>query len=525
MKMKDIQKLEVMVEGTFPHLRAPEIVCWDITLLCNQGCLSCYNFARENDAITIEESKARLEKIRKHSRAHEPDAAQAREILDALAQGNIFEIDFMGGEPMSYRHIGEMVDEAHKRRIVSNFITNGTYVKEFLEQIDKVRGRESREEYLKKRVNHVGFSFHGPTAELHEGFTRIKGSFQEAIAGMKILNALGVNVGLLLSPTTDTKDKLYDTVARLVQKEGISLHTAYINRLVNVGGCKQNQDKVINECNFLDMLEQLVRIRRDFGITAKTTDAIPYCRLLAHLKRKYKSQLREMNVEERRTLVLPYLQAVGACYFGTNNLAISKDGLAKICTIPPDRFNMGDIRKEGVETIWKTLAEYREPKKWAKECISEKGLCNFYEQCRAACKITHTVDDNEQGERIYSHDIIMVGVRGAERLRDYFGLEDVTAAAEEKLDDEIEVEERTTPSFVKGVLIREEEQGYLLYERSRELFRSGTKFMLNERGKRFVEEIDGIKTLGEIAPLVGGMNVAKEMYLTLYKGGVVREKK
>jgi radical SAM protein with 4Fe4S-binding SPASM domain len=231
-----------------------------------------------------------------------------------------------------------------------------------------------------------------------------------------------------------------------------------------------------------------------------------------------------MNGEERKALALPYLQAVGACYFGTNNLAISKDGLVKICTIPPDRFNMGDVRKEGVETIWKRLADYREPKQWAKRCISEEGLCKLYKDCRAACKITHTTDESEQGEKIYSHDTIMVGVRGAERLRDYFGLEDVTAT-EEPLGEGVEVEERTTPYFVKGVLIRAEEQGHLLYERSRALFRSGKKFILSERGKRFVEEIDGSKTLGEIAPLIGGMDVAREMYLTLYKERVVREKK
>ncbi|MBU2561568.1 MAG: radical SAM protein [Nanoarchaeota archaeon] len=516
---RHIMPLEGMVAGEFRHLSAPEIVCWDVTLLCNQACISCYNFERGGKQITLAESKAALEEKRAALPGHEPDLGKAMEILGALAEGRIFEIDFMGGEPMSYKHIGKLVDEAHKRGIISNFITNGCYVDGFLEQIDEVRGDLGREEYLKKTVNHVGFSLHGPTPEKHDAFTMVDGSFDKAVEGMKRLQALGVSVGVLFSPTKDTKDDLYETVKRLVQDEGVHLHTVYLTRLVRVGGCGINKERMLDADQYLEMIEQLVKIKADFGITAKTTDAVPYCKLLTRIKAKYKEELERMTVEEMRKFILPYLDAVGACYFGTDNMAVSKDGLAKICTIPPDRFNLGSVTEEGVREIWKKLAKYREPKAWAHRCMDKEALCGLYEDCRGACKITHAAKAEEDGARIYSQDEMMIGAKAAAALAQYFG---IAAGPEERVKEpEACIDEDAVPKFIRHIAMRPEEGGELLYEASREVFRSGRKFLLDDAAKRFVELADGRRTLAEIAPEVGGLDAAKEMYTVLHHAGVM----
>lgn len=503
--------------GTFPHLSGPEIVCWDVTLYCNQACLSCYNFARQTGAKTVEEAKKVINAMRIKKTDPEPSLKKSKEIIDALAKGGVFEIDFMGGEPMSYPHIGEVVKYAYEKGIISNFITNGTYVDEFLEQINRVRGDESLKEFLNKRLNHVGFSLHGKTAKLHEAFTQLPGSFNVAIKGMKKLGNLRVSVGILFSPFVDTKDCLYDTIKMLVKDNQIKLHTVYLNRLVKVGGCRINQDIMINESDYLDMIDQLVKVREDFGVIVKTTDGVPYCRALSYLYMKHKKELISMPLLKKQKIAQEYLNAIGTCYFGSNNLAINWEGLAKICTIPPDRFNLGNITTKGVKNIWKKLSRYRTPLVWASKCIHNQELCEFYPDCRGACKITHTVNEKESSKNIYSEDYLKVGITAARHLRQFFGLN-----KNEKINDpKVVVSEKIKPKFKRSVFIRKEGSGYLLYEASREVFRSGVKFRLNHKGKIFVELIDGKKSLENIASKVGGLINAKKMYGMLHQAGVL----
>ncbi|HII15002.1 MAG TPA: radical SAM protein, partial [Nanoarchaeota archaeon] len=459
-----IKPLETMHKNAFPDLSAPEIVCWDITMLCNQACLSCYNFARQHKAKNVEDAKAMVERMRKEKIDPEPTPERAGGILDALAKARVFEIDFMGGEPMCYPHIGRLVRMAHERNIISNFITNGTYVDEFLEQMDAERGELPLRDFLKQTVNHIGFSLHGNTPKPHEAFTSLAGSFKKAISGMKKLDKIGISVGILFSPYEETKHCLYDTVKMLVKKEKIRLHTVYLNRLVKVGGCRINQDIMIRETDYLKMIEQLVKVKEDFGITAKTTDGVPYCRLLSYIYREHQKKLEQMKPAQRRAFAQKYLDAVGTCYFGTNNLSLNWNGMAKMCTIPPDRFNMGDITKKPLRQIWRELSRYRHSMQWAKKCIHGRELCLFYPECRGACKITHTVNENESPANIYSEDYMKVGFTAALHIAKYFGLD--------KANPEKQAHARHTlkgivPKFKKRVFIRPEKKGFLLYEASR----------------------------------------------------------
>jgi cyclic pyranopterin phosphate synthase len=126
---------------------------------CNNNCRFCYCADKKYDkkiaAKTTSEAK--------------------REMREGLERGCNF-VDFLGGEPTIRKDIFELVRYAKK--IGYNTIgmtTNGRMLSY----------REFAEKIMLCGLNHLIFSLHGHTAELHDYLTQSPGSYAQATAGMK----------------------------------------------------------------------------------------------------------------------------------------------------------------------------------------------------------------------------------------------------------------------------------------------------------------------------------------------------
>lgn len=143
------------------------VVVWNMTQRCNLKCVHCY-------AHAIEPSKHK-----------DPiSTAQAKEIIDDLAQFGAPVMLFSGGEPLVREDLVELAKYATTKGMRAVISTNGTL-------ITKAKARELKEVGL----SYVGISLDGSEA-VHDQFRAVPGAYKMALKGVENCQAEGLKVGL-----------------------------------------------------------------------------------------------------------------------------------------------------------------------------------------------------------------------------------------------------------------------------------------------------------------------------------------
>ncbi len=166
-------------------LSAPITVTWEITAACNIACVHCLSSSGRR-------------------RPRELTTQQALALVDELAEMQVFQIHFGGGEPFIYPGIWQVLERCSNRGLVMCISTNGTL-------ITQERARRLKQfEPLYFQV-----SLDGGTPETNDSI-RGKGVFKRALRGLELLAAenhsLTVN-SVLTKYSFYELDRLYEIAA------------------------------------------------------------------------------------------------------------------------------------------------------------------------------------------------------------------------------------------------------------------------------------------------------------------------
>jgi mycofactocin biosynthetic radical S-adenosylmethionine protein MftC len=166
-------------------LSAPITVTWEITAACNIACVHCLSSSGRR-------------------RPRELTTQQALALVDELAEMQVFQIHFGGGEPFIYPGIWQVLERCSNRGLVMCISTNGTL-------ITQERARRLKQfEPLYFQV-----SLDGGTPETNDSI-RGKGVFKRALRGLELLAAenhsLTVN-SVLTTYSFYELDHLYEIAA------------------------------------------------------------------------------------------------------------------------------------------------------------------------------------------------------------------------------------------------------------------------------------------------------------------------
>src|SRR5437667_2308200 len=139
-------------------LSAPITVTWEITAACNIACVHCLSSSGRR-------------------RPRELNTQQALALVDELADMQVFQIHFGGGEPFIYPGIWQVFERCTTRGLVMCVSTNGTL-------ITAERARRL------KQFDPLYFqvSLDGGTAQTNDSI-RGKGVFDRALRGLELLAA------------------------------------------------------------------------------------------------------------------------------------------------------------------------------------------------------------------------------------------------------------------------------------------------------------------------------------------------
>jgi len=142
------------------------VVVFNATRRCNLRCIHCYSDSENKDYTG------------------ELTTAEARALIDDLAQFGAPVILFSGGEPLMRPDLEELIAHAVERRMRAVISTNGTLI------------TEDRAARLKDLgLSYVGVSLDGLEAT-HDSFRKVPGAFKKAIAGVRNCMEQGIKVGL-----------------------------------------------------------------------------------------------------------------------------------------------------------------------------------------------------------------------------------------------------------------------------------------------------------------------------------------
>jgi len=138
---------------------------------CNNDCIHC-----------VIADKRRL--LLKQNRPLDRTTAEVKEQMYLAKQDGMKHVVLTGGEVTIRGDVFELMDYAHKLGFSIALQTNGRmfYYKEFAEQLSKITD-----------ISYV-IALHGHNAELHDSISRIKGSFNQTVQGIKNLKELNQKI-------------------------------------------------------------------------------------------------------------------------------------------------------------------------------------------------------------------------------------------------------------------------------------------------------------------------------------------
>ena len=171
-------------------LSAPITVTWEITAACNIACVHCLSSSGKR-------------------RPRELTTEQARALVDELADMQVFQIHFGGGEPFLYYGIWQVLEHARDRGLVMCISTNGTLITpegaRRLAQLDPI---------------YFQVSLDGGMPETNDSI-RGQGVFKRALRGLELLAAenLSLTVNSVLTRSSFYElDRLYEIAASFNSK-------------------------------------------------------------------------------------------------------------------------------------------------------------------------------------------------------------------------------------------------------------------------------------------------------------------
>ncbi|RAQ95261.1 mycofactocin radical SAM maturase [Thermogemmatispora tikiterensis] len=144
-------------------LSAPITVTWEITAACNLTCVHCLSSSGKR-------------------RPRELTTEQALAVVDELAEMQVFQIHFGGGEPFMYPGIWRVLERCRERDLVMCVSTNGTLI---------TPERAQRLAALEPIYFQV--SLDGATPETNDRI-RGQGAFRRAMRGLERLAAEGLSL-------------------------------------------------------------------------------------------------------------------------------------------------------------------------------------------------------------------------------------------------------------------------------------------------------------------------------------------
>lgn len=321
------------------------VVMWNITRDCNLRCKHCYIKAKPGahpDEWTLEEG------IR---------------FIDEMAELEIPMLIVTGGEPLASEYFYPFAFHAKEKGVRMVISTNGTMITPERAQLLKEAG-----------IRYVGVSLDAASAEKHDAFRGVEGSFDAALQGVQNAMDAGLKTGLRITIHKDNWQEVPDLLDLAVEM-GVPRFCLY--HLVPTGRGENIAEWDITPKQRTEVLRQLYDKAielRDKEIEILTTDSpMDGVYILERLKEEDPDR-----VDQVRQL----LEISGGCSIGNKVANVDYLGNVNPCHFTPQK-TVGNVREQPFNEIWnKQPSEILIELRRQKEKLEGKcGICDYKDVC------------------------------------------------------------------------------------------------------------------------------------------------
>lgn len=303
-------------------LKTPLYILYEITYLCNNRCLFCYNEDYNNN--------------------YKNYACMSSEKFTNLLNRKPFMIVFTGGEPLLSKNLFNYASLCKSHNVKTSMITNGTMI-----DTDNAT-------MIKELFDNVQVSMQGHNKKLHDSITQNKGSFDQALNGIRLLINLKVDLNVNLTLTNMNKDYIPQIVRTLSE---IGVENFSITRFCNSRSANSKKLE-LKKNEFLSSVKLIESECIKNGVTfCGIYSGVPLC--LFREKVNY---------------------SIRGCSCGHSWITITPDGGIKPC--PGYDRVMGDI--ECLEETWNGMffEKWRNLEYLPASCLE----CEMVELCKGGCR-------------------------------------------------------------------------------------------------------------------------------------------
>lgn len=318
-----------------------QLVFWETTAGCNLECVHCrrLDVSRQlmKDDLTTE---------------------QAISMIDSIAETGRPILVLSGGEPLFRPDIFEIAEYTTKKKgLMCALATNGTLVNSEIAKKVKDSG-----------IQRVSISFDGATAEVHDNFRKLKGSYQKAIEGLNHLKEAGVEVQINSTIARHNVHQVKDLYQSALDLGAVALH---IFMLVPVGcGVEIADEEMLDPQKYEEVLNWFYDISKENKIQTKATCAPHYFRIM------------RQRAKEEGVKITPKTHGMAAmtkgCLAGSSICFVSHKGEVFPCGYLP--VEAGNVLKEPFKEIWEKSSVFgnlRNTDMLGGKC----GICEFKKVC------------------------------------------------------------------------------------------------------------------------------------------------
>lgn len=337
-KKRDALHPEKSVTSACRTTPQPRLIAWETTRTCNLSCVHCRATAIDKpypDELTTAESFSFLDEVASFSKPI---------------------IILTGGEPLLRADIFEIARYGDNLGLRMTMATNGTLLT-----------GDITKKILESNIQRVSISIDGATAERHDAFRQVRGSFRGALQGIELLKKAGIPFQINTTITRLNLDEL-PAIQDLAVSLGAVAHHIFL--LVPTGRARNLKEQEIEASDYEKALNWFYDQKKKVSLQLKATCAPHYYRIMRQ---------RAHNEGEKVTFKSHGLDAVSrGCLAGTGFCFVSNTGDVQPCGYL--EVKCGNIRETRFKEIWTSSSVFlnlRDFKKYEGKC----GKCEFIKVC------------------------------------------------------------------------------------------------------------------------------------------------
>ena len=326
----------------------PFVAIWETTQACDLACVhcrACAQPARSSDELTTAEAKA---------------------LVDEIAAMGVPVFVLTGGDPLKRPDIFEIVRYAAERKVRISLTPSAT----------PLLTRDAIVQLKEAGLARLAVSLDGPTAEIHDAFRRVAGSFQWTMDAVRWAREIGLPVQINTTITRHNFGQIHDVIA-LLQSLDITLWSVFF--LVPTG---RGQDIGLLSAEEFEQVFEILHLTAQRALfDIKSTEAQHYRRYL--LQRRTEARRQHSLTGEKLPQLMPSTTADGigrakGINDGKGFVFISHRG-----EVFPSGFlplSGGNVREHSLAKIYRESPLFRALRDSA-NLKGKCGVCEFREVC------------------------------------------------------------------------------------------------------------------------------------------------